>query len=218
MLPSYLIYNNKLHSARCTFCGHEFVLGKTEKLKRNMLRECPCCHKKCTSLPGGHYKIDDTRYAAYADKFGDGMVVRYFELYQSRNEKRSVFEYARDFYDSQGNISSYYFDSYKNCGYIGFLPEKEVRRRPYYITPPFKGWTAQAECFLPSRENIKDSPYKYIFLDSEHDSPAFSELVKSNVYNYIYKSMKFPVLETLIKSGYFNVARLILENDCNRQD
>ena len=218
VLPSYLIYNNKLHSARCTFCGHEFVLGKTEKLKRNMLRECPCCHKKCTSLPGGHYKIDDTRYAAYADKFGDGMVVRYFELYQSRNEKRSVFEYARDFYDSQGNISSYYFDSYKNCGYIGFLPEKEVRRRPYYITPPFKGWTTQAEFFFPSRENIKDSPYKYIFLSSEYDSPAFSELVKRNVYNYIYKSMRFPVLEALLKSGYFNIARLILENDCNKQD
>ena len=218
VLPSYIIYNNKEHNAKCTFCGHEFVLKNTEKLKRNMIKECPNCHKKCKSLPGGHYRIDDTRYAAYADRYGDGMIVRYFELYQSVNEKRSVFEYARDFYDRHGNISSYYFDSFKNCGYRGFLPEKEVRRRPYYITPPFKGWTAQAEFFFPSREYIKDSPYKYIFLSSEYDSPALGELVKSNVYNYIYKSMKFPVLEALIKCGYFNIARLILENECNGRD
>ena len=218
VLPSYIIYNNKEHNSRCTFCGHEFMLKTKEKLKRNMIKECPNCHKKCKSLPGGHYRIDDTRYAAYADKYGNGMVIRYFELYQSINEKRSVFEYARDYYDSHGNISSYYFDSYKNCGYRGFLPEKEVSRRPYYITPPFKGWTTQAEFFFPSREYIKDSPYKYIFLSSEYDSPALSELVKSNVYNYIYKSMRFPVLEALLKSGYFNIAQLILENDCNKQD
>lgn len=216
VLPSYIIYNNKSHTARCTFCGHEFSLGKNEKLKRSIEKSCPHCQKICTCLPSGNYTIRDTRYAAYADAFGDGMIVRYFELFQNKDEKRYIFEYSRDYYDKNGNVQSYYYDSYKNTGYMGFLPEQVVRKRAYFITPPFKGWTTAASFYFNSRKNLMNTPYKYLFLSEAHDCDAFKELVNSNIYAYIYKSLKYPALESLIKRGNFNIARLIMENNCDK--
>ena len=215
VLPSYIIYNNKSLSAKCTFCGHAFPLGKTERLKRGMQKACPHCQRLCTCLPSGHYTIKDTRYAAYADSFGDGMIMRYFELFQNKDEKRYIFEYARDYYDKNGNVQSYYFDSYKTCGYMGFLPEKVVRKRAYFITPPFKGWTTAASFYFDSRKNLINTPYKYLFLSEAHDCDAIKELVNSNIYAYIYKSLKYPALESLIKCGNYNIAKLIIENNCD---
>ena len=216
VLPSYIIYNNTSLSAKCTFCGHEFPLAKNERLKRGIEKACPHCQRLCTCLPSGHYTIKDTRYAAYADSFGDGMIMRYFELFQNKDEKRYIFEYARDYYDKNGNVQSYYFDSYKTCGYMGFLPEKVVRKRAYFITPPFKGWTTAASFYFNSRKNLMNTPYKHLFLSESHDCDAFKELVNSNVYAYIYKSLKYPALESLIKCGNFNIARLIIENNCEK--
>ena len=215
VLPSYIIYNNSSHSARCTFCGHEFPLAKNERLKRGIEKACPHCQKLSTCLPSGHYTIKDTRYAAYADAFGDGMIMRYFELFQNKDEKRYIFEYARDYYDKNGNVQSYYFDSYKTCGYMGFLPEKVVRKRAYFITPPFKGWTTAASFYFNSRKNLINTPYRYLFLSEAHDCDAFKELVNANIYAYIYKSLKYPALESLIKCGNFNIAKLIIENNCD---
>lgn len=216
VLPSYIIYNNSSHSARCTFCGHEFFLDKNENLKRGRQKACPHCRKACTCLPSGNYTIRDTRYAAYADAFGDGMIVRYFELFQNKDEKRYIFEYSRDYYDKNGNVQSYYFDSYKNSGYMGFLPEQVVKKRAYFITPPFKGWTTAASFYFHSRKNLMNTPYKYLFLSEAHDCDAFKELVNSNIYAYIYKSLKYPALESLIKCGAFNIAKLIIENNCEK--
>lgn len=216
VLPSYIIYSNKSHTARCTHCGHEFSLDKNKKLKRGIQKACPHCQKVCTCLPSGNYTIRDTRYAAYADAFGDGMIVRYFELFQNKDEKRYIFEYSRDYYDKNGNVQSYYYDSYKNTGYMGFLPEQVVRKRAYFITPPFKGWTTAASFYFNSRKNLMNTPYKYLFLSEAHDCDAFKELVSSNIYAYIYKSLKYPVLESLIKCGNFNIARLIMENNCEK--
>lgn len=216
VLPSYIIYNNKSKSARCTHCGHEFSLDKNERLKRGIQKACPHCQKICTCLPSGNYTIRDTRYAAYADAFGDGMIVRYFELFQTKDEKRYIFEYSRDYYDKNGNVQSYYFDSYKNSGYMGFLPEQVVRKRAYFITPPFKGWTTAVSFYFNSRKKLMNTPYKYLFLSEAYDCDAFKELVNSNVYAYIYKSLKYPALESLIKCGNFNIARLIIENNCEK--
>lgn len=216
VLPSYIIYNNKSHTARCTFCGHEFSLDKNERLKRGIQKECPHCQKICTCLPSGNYTIRDTRYAAYADAFSDGMIVRYFELFQMKDEKRYIFEYSRDYYDKNGNVQSYYYDSYKNSGYMGFLPEKVVKKRAYFITPPFKGWTTAASFYFNSRKNLMNTPYKYLFLSEAHDCDAYKELVNSNIYAYIYKSLKYPALESLIKCRNFNIARLIMENNCDK--
>ena len=173
VIKGYALYDNKQKIVECTICGNTFNNSKTF---RNSELICPKCRSTLKALPKGHFRINDEGYCAFAQLCNTGLVVRYFQWRNSRasngNQRKFVTEYRRDFIDSNNDIKSYVYSSYKLSGYIGFIPfENRMGRMGYYgYMEPYAGFTRNAKFWFKGRKHLKNSPYEYAILSKQYQT------------------------------------------------
>lgn len=213
VIKGYALYDNKQKIVECTICGNTFNNSKTF---RNSELICPKCRSTLKTLPKGHFRINDEGYCAFAQLCNTGLVVRYFQWRNSRasngNQRKFVTEYRRDFIDSNNDIKSYVYSSYKLSGYIGFIPfENRMGRMGYYgYMEPYAGFTRNAKFWFKGRKHLKNSPYEYAILSKQYQTFLYQYFVEGNISEYFQDMRAYPALETMLKNGQYNLVNAAL--------
>lgn len=199
------IFYESIHSPTgyCSYCEKEVPLIKP---KRNGEGKCPCCHKKITFKLRSKIKGLRTRAISTSciQRIEGGYVVRTFEVHSAyRNATYdkpdwSFIEYQRTFMYSDGRITTYEYETYKNK-YLRFC--KQESKLPYeYYNRKIKLYPRNLSLLKKSvlRNSAIDlwpilpySPAKYLYV--EKGNPAIEMLAKIKL---------FRLAKEIIKTGY----------------
>lgn len=199
------IFYESIHSPTgyCSYCEKEVPLIKP---KRNGEGKCPCCHKKIIFKLRSKIKGLRTRAISTSciQRIEGGYVVRTFEVnsaYRNATYDKpdwSFIEYQRTFMYSDGRITTYEYETYKNK-YLRFC--KQESKLPYeYYNRKIKLYPRNLSLLKKSvlRNSAIDlwpilpySPAKYLYV--EKGNPAIEMLAKIKL---------FGLAKEIIKTGY----------------
>ena len=199
------IFYESIHSPTgyCSYCEKEVPLIKP---KRNGEGKCPCCHKKIIFKLRSKIKGLRTRAISTSciQRIEGGYVVRTFKVnsaYRNATYDKpdwSFIEYQRTFMYSDGRITTYEYETYKNK-YLRFC--KQESKLPYeYYNRKIKLYPRNLSLLKKSvlRNSAIDlwpilpySPAKYLYV--EKGNPAIEMLAKIKL---------FGLAKEIIKTGY----------------
>lgn len=199
------IFYESIHSPTgyCSYCEKEVPLIKP---KRNGEGKCPSCHKKIIFKLRSKIKGLRTRAISTSciQRIEGGYVVRTFKVnsaYRNATYDKpdwSFIEYQRTFMYSDGRITTYEYETYKNK-YLRFCKQKS--KLPYeYYNRKIKLYPRNLSLLKKSvlRNSAIDlwpilpySPAKYLYV--EKGNPAIEMLAKIKL---------FGLAKEIIKTGY----------------
>lgn len=190
----YYQYSRKTYmDGYCTYCHSEV---KVRNIKHRTVGICPCCGKQVLFLAEGKAKnISDHGQAAYFQKTSQGFVIRFFYIHkfygrQYKSPEIRISEMKRIFYEQNQSIS-YEWRNFKQTGEM-------------YWCKDWDGYLFErAACYTANLDRVlQGTPYQYSalrqFAERYEGAPV-------NVYGFLWRYMRKPYLEYMIKTGLYHL-------------
>lgn len=229
---NFIFYSKAKSMAFCTKCGHEFRIRKdgmyhkeigvwndTDLIKHNRAVRCPYCNKHliCKSEGMGRKRLFAVRWSVLVQRSEKNVLVRYFmhtkdfqrdlrrpkietaELYRSVHsaEKMKDYEWGRF-----KNTDEFRWCAYRKRGYGCFTPPETMVPRSAVL---YNEDISQA---------VAESCMRYSAVDIYLDKVAGSSRRLDRPWTidwYFNVYRKKPYLEQLLKIGFYEIARSVLE-------
>ena len=210
VLAGYALYDNSKKTAQCTTCKENFQITK---LKRGERTICPHCGKILLAAPKGKYAYYNTYKAAMLEKHNNKVVLRYFKVINSQSstykEKLYVYEVRRDFFElDKEKQNSYVYEKYKMSNYYGFIP-KEYEKKPRSFYQEKAYWYTKTILWKESIKALKGTKLEYAFWDNIDQK--IQDDMKWHLTMYLDNYLKYPFIETLLKTNRLDIMRSALE-------
>lgn len=196
------IFYESIHSPTgyCSYCEKEVPLIKP---KRNGEGKCPCCHKKIIFKLRSKIKGLRTRAISTSciQRIEGGYVVRTFKVnsaYRNATYDKpdwSFIEYQRTFMYSDGRITTYEYETYKNK-YLRFCKQESKL--------PYEYYNRKIKLYPRNLSLLKKSVLRNSAIDLWPVLPC--SLVK-----YLYVEKGNPAIEMLAKIKLFGLAKEIIK-------
>lgn len=202
----YIYYDYKKGAAkqkgRCTWCGAQV---ESESMRNNKIGICPECHSEITYKASARTgTIVDTDTVSLIQRCGDErFVLRKYVVnkrydWGGRNPQLGIWEKNRTIYNHNPDIAPklYYYGEFKKSGVIRWCDGDNT--------------TGYSQALYPYnlQEVLKDTPYRYSAID------IFASKCKDQrffVDRYLYRYLKSPEIEYLVKLGFYRLVADILE-------
>ena len=195
----YIYYTYKAKKVLDGYCTHCKSDVEIEGPRHNEVGICPNCksHIQYKSM-GNSKNVTDKGQAALIQKFGHGIVVRYFSISKSygvdyKNPKSYHQELTRDIYDKKGNLQSYEWISFKQTG--------KMR------------WCDSNDTFGFHNAVLYERNLDRVLKGTLWQYSAIKEFATHEkgfgfpIYNYLEKYKEYPVIEYLVKLGLYNLTK-----------
>lgn len=235
----YIFYNSAIKSAYCTSCELDFELDRDhhlrhkkipvwndrEKVRHNRSIVCPYCVKyiKCKSEGMSRRKLFAVQWSVLVQKHGEEILVRYFCHTKDfrrnyRNPEISTAEKFRTLHTSEKaedfewakfkSTSEYRWCVFSDKKYNGrFVPSKMAVPRSAVLYNEDMAGTVAGTCMKYSAVDIyvnkilNNSQWRIMM-----DNPWLVDW-------YFNDYRKMPYLEQLLKIGFYNIAKSIMEDN-----
>lgn len=195
----YIYYKYKARKVLDGYCTHCKSDVEIEGPKHNEVGVCPNCksHILYKSM-GNSRNVTDKGQVAIIQKFGTGVIVRYFTVSKSygidfKTPKSYHRELTRDIYDEKGQMESYEWLSFKQTGKMRWCDSND--------TFGFHN----AVLYEKNLDKVlKDTMWQYSAIKQ---FATHEQGFGFPVYQYLKKYKEFPALEYLVKLELYNLTR-----------